>query len=230
MVSKTIDSTSLDVFAGLDQMLNYSTLAAGTYYWCVTATVLEEGGGCNGGIGTVWYYPATVKITVKAVSTSSLRDAIVAKAMSYEGKNASQLGLSGAWCASFVSKCAKEVGVPASVIRHNATYATAVDLIGPGDAKVKEGDPDPVADRWHLASTGYIPRPGDLVIYDWDGYWWKYPTSNYGDHVGIVRYVKDGKLYTIEGNYKNNDGVYRVTARSIDLKHLTIKGYASPAY
>ncbi|MBP1746626.1 MAG: putative peptidoglycan-binding protein [Deltaproteobacteria bacterium] len=41
---------------------------------------------------------------------------------------------------------------------------------------------------------GYEPRPGDLV------FWWREKLSGWLGHVGLVHQLKDGMLYTIEGN------------------------------
>jgi len=71
VVTKEINSTSLDVYTGLDQRLDYSTLAAGTYYWCVTATV-EQLRACDDTIVSVKYTPVVKVITVTAKTTSSV--------------------------------------------------------------------------------------------------------------------------------------------------------------
>ncbi len=46
-------------------------------------------------------------------------------------------------------------------------------------------------DQWR--DSGATPIPGDYVFFDWDG-------DSDPDHVGAVLCVKDGYLYTIEGN------------------------------
>jgi hypothetical protein len=44
-------------------------------------------------------------------------------------------------------------------------------------------------------SSGTIPEPGDLV------FWWRGASANSAEgHVGFVHQVRDGFLYTIEGN------------------------------
>ena len=42
--------------------------------------------------------------------------------------------------------------------------------------------------------SGYEPVPGDLV------FWWRVSLQGWQGHVGLVHQVKDGMLYTIEGN------------------------------
>ena len=45
------------------------------------------------------------------------------------------------------------------------------------------------------------------------------------DHIGIVRYVKDGRVYTVEGNASN-----KVSARDYALSDTYIVGYGRPKY
>ncbi len=98
-------------------------------------------------------------------------------AFAQKGKTGSQLNYSEAWCADFVSDCAKLAG-QSGVIPHRAVVR---DLAG--------------------AVNGYVidlskesPCVGDLCIFDW--------TSESGpyDHVEIVYQVSGGTVYTIGGN------------------------------
>lgn len=108
VITKTINSTSLDVFTGLDQMLNYTSLTAGTYYWCVTAIIEEQGSSCyGGGMVSVTYTPAVVKITVKAPVQASYTYNAEA-AMTYAKNN---VATSTELCAGFVSKCVQAGGL-----------------------------------------------------------------------------------------------------------------------
>ena len=47
----------------------------------------------------------------------------------------------------------------------------------------------------HLPGQDYAPVPGDLVV------WWRVRADAWQGHVGLVHQVKDGRLYTIEGNH-----------------------------
>ena len=40
----------------------------------------------------------------------------------------------------------------------------------------------------------YDPQPGDVV------FWWRVSLSGWQGHVGLIHQLKDGMLYTIEGN------------------------------
>ncbi len=83
------------------------------------------------------------------------------------------------WCAAFVSWCCEQSGnmpfnysVGARDIRNQlASQGLAYD--------------DPIAQT---------PQPGDLVV------WWRGAPSGWKGHIGFVHHVKNGRIYTIEGN------------------------------
>jgi hypothetical protein len=50
-------------------------------------------------------------------------------------------------------------------------------------------------DLAHPPQSGYSPLPGDLVV------WWRVRADGWQGHVGLVHHVRDGMLYTIEGNH-----------------------------
>ena len=73
----------------------------------------------------------------------------------------------------------------------------------------------------HSASSNYTPKTGDLVFFVGEG------------HIGIVRYSKDGKVYTIEGNtgggsFTNNGNV--VCCKSYDRNDSKFLGFGTPPY
>ena len=89
-----------------------------------------------------------------------------------------------AWCASFVSWCYLQAG---------------------GDDKSKMPFPYCPGARallkefkekgWASApQSGYEPKPGDIVV------WWREKLEGWQGHVGLVHQLKNGMLYTIEGN------------------------------
>lgn len=95
-----------------------------------------------------------------------------------------------AWCAAFVSACAKKAGVAGKVIGVSASCA------GMEDATKALGGVSVKGPRY--GNTSYVPKIGDLVMFLWGseyGYHWY-------DHVGIVSgYVLNPpQLETIEGN------------------------------
>ena len=46
----------------------------------------------------------------------------------------------------------------------------------------------------HAPGSGYLPQPGDVV------FWWRVRFDGWQGHVGLVYELRDGILYTIEGN------------------------------
>jgi hypothetical protein len=46
----------------------------------------------------------------------------------------------------------------------------------------------------HAPGSDYQPLPGDIVV------WWRERADGWLGHVGLVHQIKDGMLYTIEGN------------------------------
>lgn len=75
-------------------------------------------------------------------------------------------------------------------------------------------------------NDGYIPKPGDAVLYDWDD---SGVGNNVGwpDHVGVVEYVNEDASYfvVIEGNY--NDSVKK---RTVSINGKYIRGFITPKY
>ena len=65
---------------------------------------------------------------------------------------------------------------------------------------------------------GYVPAPGGIIFFDWE-------QDGVSDHVGIVEYVKDGVVHTVEGNTSNS-----VARRSYPLGSGVIVGYGTPMY
>ena len=135
------------------------------------------------------------------------------------------------WCAMFVTWCADQAGISTAVIPRFASCTTGMRTFQ------KMG-------RWQnsLSQGGsYIPQMGDLIFYDWNG-------TGISSHVGIVLYVEDGKVYSVEGNTLANrldtpekflpvstgrTGPYvpdRVMVRVHQLDSIYIRGYATPAY
>lgn len=110
---------------------------------------------------------------------------------------------SEAWCADFVSYCAKKAGI------HTVNTASAQQVQNQLAAK----------HRW---KGKHNPQPGDAVTFDWQG------RNGWADHVGIVEKTvhKNGHLYiqTIEGNSSN--GVHR---RTYLASSAVIKGYGRMA-
>lgn len=96
------------------------------------------------------------------------------------------------WCACFLSWAADQ-------------KKASIDGDPPSFADVDKGMAVFKAqDKWR--DRGATPIPGDYVFFDWDGGTDPDPDP---DHVGAVLCVKDGYLYTIEGNSGGKVAVQR---------------------
>lgn len=115
----------------------------------------------------------------------------------------------GEWCAYFVSWCARQAGISTSVLPR----------LGNCEASVKWYKNHSV---FRTPSSGYVPKAGDIVFYNWAG-------GSTAKHVGIVTGVSGRNLYTIEGNTGDGRG-YDCLAKTRDLTANYIVGYGVPAY
>jgi cell wall-associated NlpC family hydrolase len=110
------------------------------------------------------------------------------------------------WCACFVSWCASESGyIEAGIIPKFSYCQTGISWFAD-------------AGCWQDADSGYEPRPGDIIFFDWgDG--------GDSDHVGIVESCDGATVHTIEGN--SGDAVRR---SSYNINSAAIVGYGTPEY
>lgn len=129
----------------------------------------------------------------------------------------SQIGLSGAeryggkagdaWCSYFIRWCAKEAGVPASIIPKK-----------PWCDDLKEFFEE--KHLWHLRE-GYSPQVGDIICFSWSG------QEGHVNHVGLVSGVQGGYVHTVEGN---SGADRKVHTWKYKLSSDVILGYCNPAY
>lgn len=80
-----------------------------------------------------------------------------------------------------------------------------------------------------VEKDGYVPKPGDAVLYDWDdgSSYASYDNTNSPDHVGTVVYVNANAGYfeVVEGNYSNS-----VKKRTVAINGRYIRGFITPKY
>ena len=96
-----------------------------------------------------------------------------------------------AWCANFVSWIMKEAGVP---LKNPHTGSWRI----PGIFTLKEYYQS--VGRWRAVDSGYIPRPGDVAIYQ--------RSPVFGDHTNIVISHTKNATATVGGNEINRVRVY----------------------
>ena len=114
-----------------------------------------------------------------------------------------------AWCATFVSAVFIEAGLTDIA----PTECSCFQMI---ELYKKIG-------RW-MEADGYLPSPGDVIMYDWDD---TGVGENTGapEHVGIVVSVSGKTMRIIEGNMTDAVGY-----RNIAVNGKYIRGYCLPDY
>lgn len=75
-------------------------------------------------------------------------------------------------------------------------------------------------------NDGYVPKPGDGILYDWDDNGIG-DNTGWPDHIGAVDYCnsKSGYMTAIEGNYSDS-----VKKRTISINGKFIRGFITPKY
>ena len=104
------------------------------------------------------------------------------------------------WCAAFAMNMIDEHGLLDLDGLSNRNYCPTIENWA--REKGHYGTPDK-----------YKPKTGDAIMFDWNG-------DGTEDHIGLVESVKNGKVYTIEGN--SSDSVKR---NVYDLGDKRIDGY-----
>lgn len=168
------------------------------------------------------------------------REAFVLKAIGWQGTKAKSAGhkqiladynrgcdsgrkadLSTPWCAEFVGACAVEtdnvlkdgIGVPCDCSCGTGAHSMM--------AKAK------AAGIW-VESDSYVPRVGDIIIYDWKDTGKGEDTTGH-DHTGIVTSVGGNSFRVMEGN-KKVDGVSQVSSRNVEVNQRYIRGFITPKF
>lgn len=111
-----------------------------------------------------------------------------------------------AWCAAFVSWCldvAEAGGAAGGRFTSCTLWVEKLQTLG----------------LYSTRASGYVPKTGDLVFFRSAG------TARASDHVGLVRFVQNGRVFTVEGNASN-----RVSLQDYALKDTYIVGYGKPQY
>ena len=114
-----------------------------------------------------------------------------------------------AWCATFVSACAIKTSMT-DIIPTECGCGQMIALF----QKLGEWD----------ENDARVPRPGDIVFYDWDDSG-KGDNTGWPDHVGIVEKVSGSTITVIEGNKGNAVG-----RRNLQVNGKYIRGYGIPKY
>ena len=153
------------------------------------------------------------------VNTGNQRLDIIEVAKTQDGNtNGSKYG-SGNWCAHFVSWCARQAGIPESVLKSSSRAGHApsffdIRYYGGGNQNAAWSDTDQTFGKW--GGNNYTPDSGDLFF-----------TTTWS-HVGLVASVDrtNRKFTTIEGN----SGGGKVTSHTYNIAdyYFGVPDYQSP--
>lgn len=115
------------------------------------------------------------------------------------------------WCCTFVSTMAIVCGLADTVIPRECSCERHINLCKKMGIYVEDDN--------------YMPAPGDIVYYTWDGSEY-YDNTEFADHVGIVvSTITEDEILVIEGN-KNDQVAYRTIWRNYPY----IRGYSVPKF
>lgn len=106
------------------------------------------------------------------------------------------------WCAMFVSWCAAQACLSDIIPKFASCTVGYRTFESMGEST-----------RNHIT-----PKKGDIIFFKWQ-------EDGTPDHVGLVEYVENGRVHTIEGNRAD-----KVARWDYDLNSSQIYGYSLPAY
>ena len=119
-----------------------------------------------------------------------------------------KLTYNDAWCAATMSYIGITLGI-SNVILPECSCAKMIELYK-------------AQGRW-MEDDAYVPKPGDLVMYDWEAK--SGECTGAPDHVGMVEKVEGKTITVIEGNYENS-----VKRRLICVEYIKTRGFCLPDY
>ena len=79
-----------------------------------------------------------------------------------------------------------------------------------------------------VENDAYVPKPGDLILYDWEDNG-KGDCTGAPNHIGIVVKVENGIITDIEGNNNDKYG-HPVSYRTVSVNGRYIRGFMTPRF
>ena len=165
-------------------------------------------------------------ITANAATVSEMQNKVLSVAnneVGYKGsssysKYGEWYGYQGGWCTSFALWCFNEAGNELGVQMYKKIVPSGGNCNSMISWYKNKG-------RYHTRSSGYTPKKGDLVFFDWSG-------NGSSQHVGLVDYIDGSTVYTIEGNCsgKVKARKYTKTGSKPYNNISAIMGYGNPDY
>lgn len=169
---------------------------------------------------------AAMPFTAQAASENTLRNSVVSVAsneVGYTGtstysKYGDWYGYQGSWCTTFVFWCFNKAGSNNGV----KLFGSAIPSGGNCNSMISWFSSK---GRYRERSSGYTPKKGDLVFFDWN-------SNDNSDHVGIVTGTSGSTVYTVEGNCsgKVKSRTYTSSGSKPYNNISSIMGYGVPIY
>lgn len=165
-------------------------------------------------------------LVANAVGSSQIIDKVISIAENEVGYTASSsyskygewYGYQGGWCTTFVIWSFYQAGEALDV----SLYGKIVPNGGNCNSMISWFNNK---GRYHTSESGYTPKRGDLVFFDWSG-------NGSSQHVGIVTGVSGSTIYTVEGNCSGSVKERKYTEDgSKPYNNISaIMGYGNPDY
>ena len=165
-------------------------------------------------------------ITANAATVSEMQNKVLSVAdneVGYTGsssysKYGEWYGYQGGWCTTFALWCFNEAGNELGVQMYKKIVPSGGNCNSMISWYKNKG-------RYHTRSSGYTPKKGDLVFFDWSG-------NGSSQHVGLVDYIDGSTVYTVEGNCsgKVKARKYTKTGSKPYNNISAIMGYGNPDY
>lgn len=167
-----------------------------------------------------------IPFSAQAATEATLRNSVVSVAQGEVGYTGSSTyskygdwyGAQGSWCTTFVLWCFNKAGSNNGV----SMYGSIVPSGGNCNSMISwysnKG-------RYYTRSSGYSPKAGDLVFFDWSG-------NGSSQHVGIVTGTSGSTVYTVEGNCSGQvkSRTYTSSGSKPYNNISAIMGYGCPNY
>ena len=177
-------------------------------------------------ISLIIIFVMLIPMPVYAASENTLRNAVISAAegeVGYTGtstysKYGDWYGYQGSWCTTFVLWCFNKAGTNNGVKLYGGIVPSGGNCNSMISWFTNKG-------RYYTRSSGYKPKNGDLVFFDWSG-------NGSSQHVGIVTGTSGSTIYTIEGNCsgKVKSREYTSSGSKPYNNISSIMGYASPDF
>lgn len=177
-------------------------------------------------ISLIILFVMLIPMPVHAASENTLRNAVISAAegeVGYTGtstysKYGDWYGYQGSWCTTFVLWCFNKAGTNNGVKLYGGIVPSGGNCNSMISWFTNKG-------RYYTRSSGYKPKNGDLVFFDWSG-------NGSSQHVGIVTGTSGSTIYTIEGNCsgKVKSREYTSSGSKPYNNISSIMGYASPDF